>query len=105
MIRILPFATAALLLAVSFAQAAVRNFFDPEFDGKRLDSCLTETQGCGKSAADAFCKTQGFDFAVLFQREPVADTNRLANGGTCTGPTCKSFKQIKCATLNSTSPP
>ena len=98
MSKTLALAATILLLATGFSQAAVRNFFAPEVDGRRLDSCLTGGQDCGKPAADAFCKVQGFESALLFQRESVAGTIRLANGGLCTGPSCNSFKQIKCYT-------
>ncbi len=76
MSKTLTLAAAILLLATGFSQAAVRNFFAPEVDGKRLDSCLTGAQDCGKPAADAFCKVQGFESALLFQRETVADTSQ-----------------------------
>ena len=74
----------------------MRNYFAPELDGKRLDSCLTESGDCGKPAADAFCKAQGFETALIFQREAVADTVRLGGGESCTNSACVSFKQIKC---------
>ena len=57
-----------LLLASTAGEASVRNFFAPEVDGQRLDSCLTGASDCGKPAADAFCKKEGYDNAVLFQR-------------------------------------
>ena len=85
-----------LLATGSFAQATVRNYFAPEQAGQRLDSCLTGASDCGKPAADAFCKAQGFDTAILFQREAAAQTIRLGNGASCTGPDCTSFRQIKC---------
>ncbi len=88
-----------LLITAGASRATVREFFAPRVDGKRLDSCLADAQDCGKPAADAYCKVQGFDSALLFQREAVTDTIRLANGGSCTGPSCNGFKQIKCYAL------
>ena len=85
-----------LLATGSFAQATVRNYFAPEQAGQRLDSCLTGATDCGKPAADAFCRTQGFDIALIFQREAAAQTIRIGNGASCTGPDCTSFRQIKC---------
>ncbi len=82
--------------AGKFAQGAVRNYFAPEQDGKRLDSCLTDASDCGKPAADAFCKAQGFDTALIFQREAAVDTIRFGTGSFCTGAACASFRQIKC---------
>ncbi|MBI2718923.1 MAG: hypothetical protein HY245_04700 [Rhizobiales bacterium] len=89
---------AAVLLATAYqpAHATVRNFFNPGFDGARLDSCLSSASDCGKPAADAFCRREGFSEALIFQREPASLTRRLGNGQACTGPSCTGFRQIKC---------
>ena len=100
MVRAVAISLALLFATSSLAQAAVRNFFTPELDGKRLDSCLTDKGNCGKPAADAFCKKEGYDNALLFQREPVLSSLRF-DGGACTGSSCRSFKQIKCFTEKS----
>lgn len=92
-------ATAAfiVLLAVSTsAQAGVRNFFTPALDGTRLDACLSGGV-CGKPAADAFCKSQGYDKALIFQREAFQSTRTLDSDQTCSS-SCIAFKQIKCFT-------
>ena len=90
------FAAVLLATACQPAHAAVRNFFAPGFDGARLDSCLSSASDCGKPAADAFCRKEGFTEALIFQREPAARTIRLGNGQSCRGATCTGFKQIKC---------
>lgn len=93
---------AALLVlcaaCVNPAAAAVRNYFAPEWQGERLDACMTGSSGCGKPTADAFCRIQGFDNAILFQREPQARTRVLNSPAHCTGAACMSFRQIKCFT-------
>ena len=68
----------------------------PSGQGERLDACLSNADACGRPAAGAFCKAEGFDIAILFQREPVALTRKLNSPGHCEGPSCMSFKQIKC---------
>ena len=86
-------AAAALLLlslATGMAEAGVRSYFTPEVDGKRIDLCLSGQSDCGKPAADAFCKVNGYDEALLFQREATPETI------SCAGPSCTSFRQIKC---------
>ncbi len=92
------FALAIILLIASgsFANATVRNYFAPEQQGLPLDSCLTGDHDCGKPAADAFCKQQGFETALIFQRKAADQTIRLGTGAFCTGSACTSFKQIKC---------
>lgn len=94
MTRFLTLAT--FLLAASPSEAAFRNYFAPQQDGARLDACLADKSTCGKPAADAFCKTQGFALALTFQREAGMSTRRLDSGELCEGDGCTAFKQIKC---------
>ena len=95
---------AGLLLATfGFAGSAsateVRNFFAPEMDGARVDACLG-SGGCGKPAADAFCRVQGYDRALVFQRESHASTRLIDSGRSCAGD-CTAFRQVKCFTIKS----
>lgn len=96
-------AVLALLLAASVAEPAaaaqVRNFFAPEVGGTRIDACL-HTGACGKPAADAFCRAQGYDRAMIFQREGFASTRAIDSEKTCTG-ACTAFRQVKCFTTKS----
>lgn len=97
MTRTIAAAFALLATTASVSQAEVRNFFAPAVEGARLDACLSNANDCGKPAADAFCKVQGFENALIFQREPTAvPTRRLASGEVCEGGSCTAFKQIKC---------
>ena len=88
------------LLAISLvspaAAAEVRNFFTPEIGGARVDACLSGG-GCGKAAADAFCKVQGYDRAMIFQREQAASSRSIDSGQVCSKD-CMSFRQVKCFT-------
>ena len=98
MTKTIPTVLALLLLTSSLAHATVRNYFAPGVDGQRLDSCLTGERDCGKPAADAFCQAQGYENAILFQREPGILTRRLHSTERCEGAACMSFRQIKCYT-------
>jgi len=93
-------AVLALLLATAFAQPAsaaqVRNFFAPEVGGTRIDACLA-SGACGKPAADAFCRAQGYDRAMIFQREDFASTRLIDSDKLCSG-SCTAFRQVKCFT-------
>lgn len=93
-------AVLALLLATAFAQPAsaaqVRNFFAPEVGGTRIDACL-DSGACGKPAADAFCRAQGYDRAMIFQREDFASTRLIDSDKLCSG-SCTAFRQVKCFT-------
>ena len=93
---------AALVIAAtaSASHAEVRNFFSPHVQGMRVDACLSDGV-CGKPAADAFCKAEGYDHAMIFQRETFSSTRVLDSGQACTGGSCTAFRQVKCFTSKS----
>ena len=78
---------AVLTCLAPAAQAASRTFFTPKLGGQPIGFCLTTAGGCGKAAADHFCRSSGFDTALTFQRRQV-----MSDGGE--EPT--GFTQIKC---------
>jgi hypothetical protein len=90
----------ALMLHSAAADAGVRNFFAPSVEDARLSFCLQSTDECGKPVADAWCQVNGFEEAVLFQREEVRSgilaTMYADTGARCDAETCTSFHQIKC---------
>lgn len=94
-------ASALLLIAlVAPAQATeVRNYFSPQVGGLRVDACLTGG-ACGKAAADAFCKVEGYDQAMLFQRETAKSARSIDSDRVCDG-NCTTFRQVKCFTVRS----
>ena len=85
------------ILSAGAVEAGVRNYFAPQFEGTSVDACLT-TGECGKPAADSFCKLQGYDKAMIFEREPSAMTRRIDSGQTCSATACTAFRQVKCFT-------
>ena len=93
-----PLVAALLLLSLTPAAEAseVRNFFAPQFDGQPVNACLTGG-ACGKAAADAFCKVEGFDKAMLFQRGPSNSARQIDSDRLC-DKDCTAFRQVKCFT-------
>ena len=85
-----------LAIAVPAEASQVRNFFAPQIGGARIDACLAGG-ACGKPAADAFCRAEGYDRAMIFQRENFASTRAVDSGKICSG-SCTAFKQVKCFT-------
>jgi hypothetical protein len=86
-----------LLTTLTAAHAGeVRNYFAPQFEGQRINACLSDG-ACGKAAADAFCKVEGFDQAMLFQRERSASARLIDSDKVCDGD-CTAFRQVKCYT-------
>jgi hypothetical protein len=83
----------ALLLSLALfpfaatAEAGSRTFFAPKLGGEPVAFCLRGGSGCGKAAADNFCRNNGFDTALTFARRQV-----MTDGGE--EPT--GFTQIKC---------
>lgn len=65
-----------------------------------VDWCLNWETGCGKPAADAFCKVSGFREAKVFtKRANVPDTYTLGDRRPCnknTRASCDAFERIEC---------
>ena len=96
-------ASLMLLTLIPQAQASeVRNYFSPQLDGHRIHACLSDG-ACGKAAADAFCKIEGYDEAMLFQREPSDQARVIDSEKVCAG-NCTAFRQVKCYTVRSDLP-
>jgi hypothetical protein len=79
------------------------SFTGPMMGGVPLDHCVTFGKDCGKPAADAFCRSQGFSGSESFAEEMVA-TTRTPGGELCDqsfapnrAPFCGRFTQIDCA--------
>lgn len=90
---------AASFAAASPASAAVRTYFAPELEGYRASSCLADGHTCGKPAADAWCQANGWQSALIFQREQQPAVTRIVDSRElCSGPACIAFRQIKCFT-------
>ena len=89
-----------LLSLIPAAQASeVRTYFTPQLEGQRVNACLSDG-ACGKKAADAFCKVEGYDQAMLFQRERSQSARLIDSDKVCDGD-CTAFRQVKCYTVRS----
>jgi hypothetical protein len=96
--------TAALALAAfamtTAAEGAVKTFGNPKISGNRLDWCLNWGQQCGKPAADAYCKTLGYNDSVDLEQDPdigaTTPTRLLGTGAVCDQPICDGFTFITC---------
>lgn len=100
-----PLLAALLLLsAIPRADASeVRNFFSPQVGGQPINACLADG-ACGKPAADAFCKVEGYDQAMIFQREQSASARVIDSDKVC-DKDCTSFRQVKCYTVKNAPDP
>lgn len=93
----LKFVLAVLLFSACQVQAATRSYFSPAKEGQRIGTCLANGTSCGKVAADAFCKREGYSESILFAREPAVTTRILDSDAMCEVG-CEAFKRVKCYT-------
>jgi hypothetical protein len=73
-------------------------FRNPEINGLAVDYCLTWGQNCGKPAADAFCRKQGFarsEGHVVYENAPP--TILVGDGAICREPYCARMISISCS--------
>jgi len=72
-------------------------FKNPKVGKYALDLCRQWGKGCGKPAADAFCRSKKFrrsvDFAVRQNRPP---TRVIGTGQICKGPSCDRIVLVTC---------
>ncbi len=96
--RLLTIAIAISVSASAICTASADQMFaSPQTGGKALDWCRTYQHNCGKPAADAFCKKQGYPGASSFQKAPgVGNTRTIGDGSVCEDNFCDSFAQITC---------
>lgn len=94
-------AAAAMLAVVALTARAEQTKFDaPRANGYRVDACRTWGQGCGKEAADAFCRLNKFESASGFEIDPrigaSTPTMTIEDRKICNQPQCDGFKSITC---------
>ena len=94
--------TIALMLALAAltARAEQMKFDAPRANGYRVDACRSWGQGCGKEAADAFCRLNNFESAAAFDIDPrigaATPTMTIEDKKICNQPQCDGFKSITC---------
>lgn len=104
-----PFRNATLLIvllvfgctvAAMTATAATRTFDNPKYNGDRLDWCLNWGKGCGREAANAYCKSKGFEKATSFSQASNIGARRstrlIGTGAVCDQDFCDGFRRITC---------
>lgn len=99
-------AAAMMVFSAATASAEIVEFQKPKFKGHLLDWCVQWGQGCGKPAADAYCKTKGFEGAEAFNKwEDAGQATRLIGSNqVCDEEMCDSFTMIACSKPDSGEP-
>ncbi|MCH9756436.1 MAG: hypothetical protein K0U37_04495 [Gammaproteobacteria bacterium] len=75
----------------------LQDFMFPRFENYRVAWCYKDKRGCGKRAADAFCRHQGYRRSKGYERSTeVAATRTVGSGALCFGQACTGFNRITC---------
>jgi hypothetical protein len=77
---------------------ATKIFHRPWIQGRRLDWCLRFNQGCGRPAADAFCKKMKYERAKRYKGPDMTPnmTKCIGSSQHCNGKFCGGFEWIEC---------
>ncbi|MDF1645404.1 MAG: hypothetical protein P1U61_00265 [Legionellaceae bacterium] len=75
----------------------MRDFALPRIENYRMAWCYKEKKGCGRRAADAFCRQQGYLRSKGYEKSTeVAATRTIGSGALCFGQACNGFGRITC---------
>jgi hypothetical protein len=78
------------------SQGGSKLFSNPSSHGVGIDGCMTaQAGGCGQTAANVFCRSQGFSSAREFKVGFKSRTYRQGDGDICTG-TCSVLTEVQC---------
>lgn len=89
---------AALFAFAPAAKADIVEFNNPKYKGHLLDWCVNWGEACGKPAADAWCKTKGYEGAEAFNKwEDAGQSTRLIGSNqVCDEQMCDAFSMVAC---------
>ena len=83
-----------------FSQAWAAHFSGPTWNGYALDWCVNFEQGCGKPAADLWCKKKGYNQSSSFVKRNAmtVPTMTIGQNAICNPSVhrCDSFVSIDC---------
>lgn len=89
-----------LAASLAAATAGTQTFERPTYKGDRLDWCLNWGKGCGRQAANAYCKLRGFQRATDFSQASnigkSSSTRLIGTGAVCDQDFCDGFRRITC---------
>jgi hypothetical protein len=75
----------------------MRDFAFPQFENYRVDWCYKQKTGCGKRAADSFCRHLGYRRSKGYEKEVhVSATRTIGSQALCFGQACSGFSRITC---------
>lgn len=93
---------AIMLLTTAFclsrpASAAEARYNHPKVKGQALDYCKKWGQGCGRPAADAYCRFKGYRRALRHRvKQNAPPTRIISSGQICNAPGCDRIDWVAC---------
>jgi hypothetical protein len=98
----------ALLFSIVFASISIaetKRFQHPRQGNQLLDWCFDWGSGCGAKAANAWCKSKGFEKAQRFSQWADVGgsqpTRLIGTGALCDQKICDAFRYIICVSAGS----
>jgi hypothetical protein len=78
------------------SEGGSRLFSNPSSHGVSIDGCMTaQAGGCGQTAANVFCRSQGFSSATEFKMGFKSRAYRQGDRDICTG-ACSVLTEVQC---------
>ena len=75
----------------------MQDFSLPRFENYRVAWCYKQKRGCGRRAADAFCRQKGYKRSKGYEKSTqVGSTRTIGSGALCFGSACSGFNRITC---------
>ena len=89
-----------LVLIIGFSaplHAGEVRIHDPKVDGYALDYCRDWAKNCGQPAADAYCKSRGYQKALSYKKgDNTPPTRVISSGQVCDSPHCDRMTNVTC---------
>jgi hypothetical protein len=79
------------------SSAGERRFYEPCYNGYRLDNCLNFGTNCEEPAANKFCEEKGFTKATSWKLEKARPTYTIGDHSLCDDDFCAGFEYITCS--------
>ena len=82
---------------LTHAHYSLRHFSPPRFNNHLIDWCYDGQSGCGKIAANSFCRRMGYNHSINYRpAKNIGASKAIGNQKLCFGKSCRGFAVIDC---------